>query len=385
MIGTLLSRNVYIKFGHSNIYPNQYILLTGGPGTRKGTAIRIGKELIKSTGFKHFAPNRAAKEAMWHQMGLQSAEDFEFSAVTEMYIAQDEFVDFVGIGNDELVTNLTNLWDNLSEFINPKLTKEDVYISKPTINIISGSAPGTINEAFSSLALSGGFFSRVLFIYGGYSGTKVTWPSMPDAELQSKLAAHLSQIRELTGEVILGQEEKQLLDAIYKGFPGVSDRRFSYYAQRRFTHLLKLIIIVAASRLSLVPNKRDIILANTILHVAELRMPYALGEYGKSKFSEVASTIMEIIKASDKPINSKELWKQVSQDLDRFTALTEILQNLLSAGRIQQVKKDGKTAGYLPMIDVTSRWADDLIDFSLVEREESPAVQFEKEPDYYEL
>lgn len=380
VIGALLSRNVYITFGHSRIYPNQYVLLTGGPGSRKGTAIRIGKDLAIKAGYKTFAPNRAAKEAMWHQMAHQHDQqiyDLELTIdpVTDMFIAQDEFVDFIGVGNDELITNLTNLWDNLDEFRNPKMTKEDVIISKPTINILSGSAPGTLNEAFNSLALSGGFFSRILFIYGGYSPLKVTWPSLPSPELQTQLVEHLKSIRELGGEVVLTPKVKNLLDLIYKNSPGVSDRRFAYYSQRRFTHLLKLVIIMSAAQLRLEPNEEDVLRANTVLHLAELKMPYALGEYGKSKFSDVANGIMDIIKASDEPVTAKGIWKQVSQDLDKFTALVDILQNLLTAGKIQQAKKNGRVMGYLPVIEISSKWDTGLINYNLVRADEHPMEQ----------
>lgn len=73
--------------------------------------------------------------------------------LSEMFVAQDEFIDFVGVGNDELVINLTNLWDNLDRFDNPRTTKADISIPNPTMNILSGSAPGLISAA-SSLALS---------------------------------------------------------------------------------------------------------------------------------------------------------------------------------------------------------------------------------------
>ena len=377
VIGTLLARSVYLPFGHSRVYPNQYILLTGGPGSRKGTAIRAAISLIEATGFDHFAPNKAAKEAIWAKMSQQTEEqfenlDFSLDSITEMFIAQDEFIDFIGIGNDDLVVNLTNLWDNLAKFSNPRNTKKDITITNPTFNILSGSAPGLISEAFSGVALSGGFFSRVLFIYGGYTDIKVTWPHKPDEQQKIQIVEHLKQIRELKGEIQLTAEVQTVLDRMYKTAPGIPDRRFNYYQQRRFTHLLKLVIICSAANLSLEPTVEDCILANTLLHLAELQMPYALGEYGKARHSDVANMVMDIIKSAHKPINTKELWKHINQDLDRQETLSELLINLLAAGKIQQVKKDNRVLGYLPIVEVNTSWEQGLIDYNLVEPDEHP-------------
>lgn len=366
IVGAILSRRVKLKFGHGFIYPNQYILLTGGPGARKGTAIRIAKNLAKDSGYNFFAPNKAAKEALWQQMSEQNKNralslDFDLDIPTELFIAQDEFVDFIGIGNDDLITNLTNLWDNLDEFINPKQTREDVVITSPTINILSGSAPGTINEAFTSLALNGGFFSRVLLVSGAYKGEKVTWPTDSDPELKAKLIAKLKAIRELQGEIILDEDVKNLLDKVYKSFPGIKDKRFDWYAQRRFTHLLKLVMILAASRLSLRPTKEDVIEANTLLHGIEIGMPTALGEYGKSRYSEVTNAVVDIIGNAKAPINSREIWKRVSHDVDKITTLNDILQNLIAAEKIQVIRRDGRTLGYLPLINPETSWPPELL------------------------
>lgn len=392
VLSALLARSISIPFGHSQIYPNQYVILTGGPGSRKGTAIRAAIQLIRGTGYDHFAPNRAAKEALWAKMAKAYhkalAEDEtlllsqglvdDLGILSEMFIAQDEFIDFVGVGNDELVINLTNLWDNLDKFDNPRTTKSDIAIPNPTINILSGSAPGLISAAFSGLALSGGFFSRVIFVYGGYTSAKVTWPAMPDPALGKELTARLSLIRNLKGTLKLSQPVRDFLDSLYKGFPGVPDRRFNYYGQRRFTHLLKLLLVCTASRGSLDCTVEDCLLANTVLHLAELRMPHALGEYGKSRHSDVANTIMDIIKDSDRPIGVKDLWKQISKDLDKMETLAELLANLMAAGRVQQVRDKsggpGRLVGYLPVLEVSTGWAEEFLDYSLVEPSEHPAA-----------
>jgi len=384
MISTLLSRNVHLPFGHGEIFPNQYILLTGGPGTRKGTAIKIGIKLMERIGYDKFSPNKAAKETLWHIMANQHNKDDEDSGdifdlnepcftdpVSDMYIAQDEFIDFIGVGNDELLTNLTNLWDNLSEFSNPKLTKEDAIVSKPTINILSGATPGGISEAFGSIAMSGGFFSRVMFIYGGATGTKIAWPDAKNPELEKELITRLKVIQSLQGEVTIAPEVKELLAKIYTGFPGLEDRRFAYYCQRRQTHLLKLSVVCAAARGKLEVIEEDCIRANTIMHLAELRMPQALGEFGKARLSDVSNDILEILSNSNTPLNFKQLWKHLRQDLAKPADLQELLSNLIQADRIQTaVVKNNKA--FLPVLRSDNKWEPRHIDYSMVRPSEHP-------------
>ena len=48
MIAGALQRKVHTRYGHAVIYPNLYIILVGkSGGARKGTAMKIGKDILK--------------------------------------------------------------------------------------------------------------------------------------------------------------------------------------------------------------------------------------------------------------------------------------------------------------------------------------------------
>ena len=68
-----------------------------------------------------------------------SIEDIEMLAMdspAESYIMSGEFTDFIGQGNMEFVTLLTNLWDNLDEYKQPKIQGKSVHVHKPTANLL---------------------------------------------------------------------------------------------------------------------------------------------------------------------------------------------------------------------------------------------------------
>ena len=390
IIGALIARKIYFPFGHSFIYPNQYVLLTGTPGARKGTAIKIGTNLLQEIDYPHLAPNRAAKEAFWvwmakHGMQDMSMEDdqnmdswvfnlqSEQDNITEAYIAQDEFLDFIGSNDKDFVTNLANLWDNLPKYDNPKTRDDDVYISNPTLSILSGIRPTGIAEGFKVLAVGGGFFSRIIFVYTNPTGVKITYPTKPCEQFKSYLTQHLLNIKELEGELILTNEVRDLIDQIYKKAPGMPDRRFQYYNERRLTHLIKLILILSASRLTLEPSIQDVILANTILYNTEINMSKALGEYGKSRHSEVSNSILVLLNNSPKPLSVREIYKEVGRDLNKFNDILDIIGSLLQQERIQRItgtKGAKEEVLYLPNNVAISKWQDDLIDMNLLYKNE---------------
>jgi hypothetical protein len=368
MIGALLGRQAYLPFGHSNIYPNQYIMLMGSPGARKGTAINIAKSLLKAAGYNRFGPDKSSKEQFLSEMKQydddMDAEDLEVLSLdepSEVYVVAGEFTDFVGQNNMDFVTLLTNLWDNLPEYKNPKRTAKHVMVHQPTINIIGGNTPQGFALAFPPESIGNGFMSRLILVHGEPTGTLVPWPAPADALVGAELTNHLKEVKAIVkGEFTKGNGVETLGARIYKECVPVDDHRFKHYATRRFTHLLKLAMILAASDLSTEIQEEHMLKANTMLHFTENHMPKALGEFGKSKYSEVSHTILEILGKSKKPVTLNDLWKRVVNDLSKLSELGDIMKNLQHAGKVQLVQLAGKQ-GFLPMHEEKKEWAADLI------------------------
>ena len=94
-------------------------------------------------------------------------------------------------------------------------------------------------------------------------------------------------------------------------------------------------------------------------------MPKALGQFGKSKHSDITHKVLDVIQSADKPLKLNEIWIHVSNDLEKISILQEIMMNLGQAGKIQSVLNQG----FLPKkkaIDST----DIAVDFSLLTDEE---------------
>lgn len=368
IVGAYLGRQISFPFGHKEIYPNQYIMLMGSPGTRKSTAIGIGQSLLAKAGYSRFAADRVSKEKFILEMKQMdepdTLEDLEMLSIdepSESYVVADEFGDFIGVGNMEFVTMLTKLWDNPPDYKQPKIHGQSAVVYKPTVNILSGNTPQNFMLTIPPEAVGTGFMSRLLLVHGESNGKKITFPKPPSIEQVKTLISHLQEMKAtVAGIVEMEPFVVTLLDRIYKEYVPMDDPRFASYATRRFTHLLKLSTIHAAMRLSTVISRQDVLRANTLLHYTELRMPKALGEYGKAKNSGLSHSVMDILRNANRPVTMNQLVKMLSQDINKQSELIEVVKNLKDADKLQIINANGKQ-GFMPKNVYMTQWAEDLL------------------------
>jgi energy-coupling factor transporter ATP-binding protein EcfA2 len=383
-VGAMLGRNVYFQHGHNKIHANTYCMLLGSSGTRKSTPIKLIKKLLTKADYTTIAADKSSKEKfLLDLMGEvdRSQEDklasfLEADADTdlpkEMLVAADEWNDFMGLGNLEFISLLGSLWDYEGIYKSRLKNSKSPEIPNPTISILGGNTPTGFSLAFPAESLGQGFFSRILLIHGEPTGKRITFPKPPSEEDTLWLIKRLMEIRAfLRGPVNFAQDALDLVDKIYQTDPRVDDVRFESYSSRRLTHLVKLCVILAASRLSMEVSLDDVIAANTFLSAAEANMPKAMGEFGKAKNSDVTSNVMQVIEAAKTPVDVREIWSHVHQDLDDLKALATILNGLREAGKIQIVTSpDGNHSGFLPLKAVNRLSNKLAVDLSLLTAEE---------------
>ena len=386
-LAAYLGRRPYFRFGHFTLHPNIYAMLIGSPGTKKSSAIKIGAKLLKQAGYTTFAAKKTRQEKFLLDMAEQSEDpatpdgadildqnlwgDTAATSIldrppAECFVAADEFNTFIGLGNIDFISILGDLWDYEGVYDYKLKNSKSVFIPNPTVNILGGNTPTGFAQAFPTDSIGQGFFSRLLLIYGEPSGIKYTFPPPPDIEIQTELIALLHTIRnEIKGEISITEESKGLLDIIYHTWEDLEDIRFEHYSNRRLQHLLKLCLIVTASRLSRVIELEDVVYANTLLTFTEQLMPKALGEFGKARNSAITHKVMIAIDSAKLPISFQAIWKAVHQDLDSRDQLIQILGGLQVAEKIQAVG-----TGFLPIKKVREEEKNGTVDWNLLTDEE---------------
>lgn len=366
-LSSTIGREVFFPFGHKPIYPNLYILLMGAPGARKSTGLGISKDLLTRSGYTRLAKERSSKERFFSDMAHKidpneiDLEELVLDAPSEVTISNGEFLDFIGQGNMDFLTALTNLWDNLPHYEHPKLHGKSVFIHKPTVNILGGATVKGLGMAIPPEALGTGILSRLILVYSEPTGKKITFPEEVAEDASDRLVEFLKDIRSnLRGKMTKTPEASGILHRMYQECPGIEDPRFVDYSSRRFIHLLKLSMIMAISRNSLEISDYDALRANTILHATELRMSKALGEFGKSKYSDVSNTIMDALGRAHKPMSQTELWKLAAKDLSDIRDLSSIMKNLLTSEKVQVITVAGRQ-GYMPRHVDHKEWDKSLL------------------------
>lgn len=390
-LGAYLGRRAYFRFGHFTLHPNLYCMLIGSPGTKKSSAIKIGAKLLKQAGYKNFAAKKTRQEKFLLDMAEQSERDaggFNGADIldqnlwgddvdssdqyigrppAEIFVAADEFNNFIGLGNTDFISILGELWDHEGVYDYKLKNSKSVFIPDPTVSILGGNTPTGFSQAFPTESIGQGFFSRLLLIYGEPSGVKHTFPPPPNLKLQEEIISLLHHIKtEIIGEVSITEEAKELLHIIYHSWGDLDDIRFEHYSNRRLTHLLKLCLVVTAARVSKEIESKDVVYANTLLTFTEQLMPKALGEFGKAKHSAITHKVMTAIDGARLPLNLQSIWKLVHQDLDSRNQLVEILAGLQVADKIQVVGKQG----YLPKKKIREEGIEGAVDWDLLTNEE---------------
>lgn len=355
-VSIILERNVWITHGHTCIYPNQYLMLMGSAGTRKSTAIKLIKHILIGAGFSAISAERTSKEKFLSDLagdlddaGNGSADtilernlfggDGDTGGVHPMAIMADEANDFFGSGNLEFLSILGSLWDWQGvPYQNRIKTGKSVSISDPTINIFAGNTPTGFASAFPPEILGQGFFSRLLLLYSEPNGRRIAFPRSPSKEELGDITRALQATRTYNlGELPITDSSRDLLSAIYTEDRKPGDMRFDSYFNRRFTHLLKLSLVCATVNYRKSICEASVIEANTYLSYAEALMPKALGEFGKSRNSDVTHKVLGFIESHD-GCTLKEIIKFVGNDLEKPGDIGDILKKLSMSEKIQSVQ-----------------------------------------------
>lgn len=378
-LSAYLGRQVWIPFGEDRIFPNHYVMMVGEPGTRKSTAIKKAAKLIRAAGYDTFAAEKTTKEKFILDLAGVDSEDKPFvnkgsgidilanlnlkggsagQDTAEMFIAADEFNTFMGPANVDFQALLGVWWDWDDQdrgYEHRLKNSKSVSVFQPTISILGGNTPSQFAECFPLASIGQGFMSRLILIHSEPSGKKFFPIPPPPQGVKEKLIDFLQQIKlSCHGAMEMAADAESALHSIYMCWAPLEDTRFQHYSTRRMTHLLKLCIIVTACRLSMRITIEDVIYANTILSYAESTMPKAIGELGKSRNAEAANKIMQALYVHKMPMSAKDLWKVVQNDLDKLSALSELLMGLEHAGKVQSVRTpQGPT--YLPVTKTMSR------------------------------
>lgn len=357
VIAATLQRKTFLQW-HSELYPNMYVVLVGPPGKcRKGTAMTPGYRLLNDKGIR-MAAEATTRESLIRF--LRESGGIDTDPITgavmihaSLTIYSQELTVFLGFNNNQLMSDLTDWFDCRDRWTYRTKNMGEDDIVGVYVNLIGATTPELIHSALPMDAVGSGLTSRMVFVYEDKKGKKCPAPFVTKQELQLRelLSQDLGQILLLRGEFKITPEFMDRWIEWYlhadEKLP-FEDPRFAGYFERRPTHLLKLCMIMSASRGNdLRITVQDFNRALALLTKTEEKMPMVFMGHGKNQQADTLTKIMAYL-GNKGTTKESELLRAFYRDVDR-RGLENILSTLQSMGlvRIENTSSD-PTIHYIP-------------------------------------
>ena len=281
-----LERRVWVETNSGVLYPNMFIVLVGPPGTGKDPAIDPIRELWTAVGNLSLAPSSVSHKGLMDSLASDKAVKTFLDPATKrpkiyhsLLVVAPELGTILPGHDLGYLSMLNDLYQCKSIFEEKIRGREEILrIDGPHLHITAGTQPKYLHELLPETAFGMGFTARLIMVYHG-APTQTNLFDIPkdQAALKALLVHDLKQIASLVGEFSFTPEA---VAAIATWHMKVSDvdkprhSRLTQYVPKRIVHILKLCMVMSASRgNSLQITKEDFDKALALLLEAEAVMP----------------------------------------------------------------------------------------------------------------
>ena len=342
-VAAVLRRKCWLPWGSLTFYPNMYVVLVAPSGkARKGTAMGPGQKLLRELDIRMTA-EAITRESLIRELA-NSTDSFivddsgRMIKHSSMTIFSKELTVFLGYQNHQLMSDLTDWFDCDDQWVYRTKTQGTDTVAGVWVNLIGATTPSLIQTSMSLEAIGGGLTSRMIFVYEHKRGKSVALPMLTadDLVLREKMLRDLERISMMQGPFTVDDSFIGPWVPWYESQednPPFNDNRFAGYFERRAMHLLKLSMILNASRgTSMILDESDFLAALSILERTEEKMTFAFSGVGKGANIDVMSQVMTELAASKKATFA-QLMSRFYYDVDKFT-LNRLLETLQSMNYI---------------------------------------------------
>lgn len=355
-VSAVLGRNVFVDQGFFVIYPNIYtVLVAGSAKCRKSTSIGIAEDFLKEVRPQiNLLSQKMTPEGLIAALGgmFGSEGDTQVIPAAIGIAIVDEFSTLIDKNSfkNGMIALLTDLYDAKDfEYLTRSRGKE--MVRNPCLSILGGSTIQWIKESIPVISIGGGFTSRFVFVYKDQRERLVPWPTMTEENRKRRLDIihDLNEIAKLQGAFGLEPKALELYKKEYVEFyehsPLMDDSALTGYAGRRHHILLKVSIVVSASRRDdKLITQSDMVIAMNFMRRAEKMMPKILRAIESEKVGDVYEEILQFI-IRRKIVDRTEVVRRFRHKMTAFQ-IEEMMRTVEAAGAIK-IEVDGRKTRYV--------------------------------------
>lgn len=348
VIAAAMQRKCYLRWGFKTLYPNLYIVLIGPSGCRKGTAMNIGKDLLLEINGINLSSESVTREALIRDMKdgtttFTDPTDQMLKFHSSVTVLSEELSVFLGQQNVKFLADLTDWFDCGDQWTYRTKGSGTDKLVGVCVNILGATAPDWLRSILPQEAFGGGFTSRVIFVVEEAKKQIVANPTIPPEvlALRPSLIEDLEQIAAMAGEMIFLDTTMDLYTDWYtkqSKSPAIKDPHFAGYCERRAMHVLKLSMVMSASRsCDRIIQPQDFSRALALLESVEPKMPRAFMGLGRAKYSEMTAQLYNYLQKVHRA-SAAEILDKFDVDLDEYTL--QLVMKTLAARKVVQITYD---------------------------------------------
>jgi hypothetical protein len=338
-IAGAIRRKAFFNMGYFLLYPNLYIVLVGPPGRcKKSTAMRIGRRMLSQIPDLYFSVDSTTRERLILDI-TQSLRDGHSS----MTAYSSEFASLLTSSGMDMVVFLTDIYDSPDEWSHKTKMGGTNKIKAPYLNLEGATTPDWIARSLPLDTVGIGLTARILFVYQDTPRVRKPFPelSKEQIELEAILVRDLQHIALISGQFVLEAQAKKFYEdwyvAQHQGDRPIVDPRLSGYVERKPMHLLKVAMLMSASKKNdTVLTQSDIERALAFLEHIEPAMAKTFASVGKNPLTADITQAGSLVLG--KPgVDYATLLKTFSHNV-RKDELDDVMNTLSMMGYVKAVQ-----------------------------------------------
>lgn len=378
-IAGAMGRRCWYDFGAFRVYPNMFISLVAGPGRGKSVSMalpfgQVYKKLSEPIGSlerdwsgtyaeyglekplwiiqDRITPEKLTQDMKSCQREVEALCTMDTTVMeAPVTLVTSEFGAFMNRNDHYLQMFMTDMWDSKDEYSYRTKTSGVDRIEGPCINWLVGATPDQFVENLPNNARSQGLLSRLIIVY--WTGAELKRDlhyQAADAAYIHRLVQDLSEVARLCGEFKFADQEayEAARGWVQGGMePMPLDPNMREYCERRLSHLMKVAMVVSASK----RNDRLITLedweeAKSLLLDVEQDMPRALERFGVSESGRLMLDLAEVVRElGDQRLPLADFSKLVLRAAKNASDVESIIKVMSDA---KLIKVDGLTVWRVP-------------------------------------